>query len=122
MKKEELIAKLNAKKEVLNRDNKKYDDRIRLPRTVLFSHLRNQVRNHRKIWAIDCAISLINGKHIRDIDCSQLVITTIPETLSLHDELLEKSYSIYLNERREVIRSVMEHALPICKKQVMEYI
>lgn len=122
MTKEELIAKLNAKKEVLNRDNEKYDDRNCLPRTVLFSHLRNQVRNYRKMSAIDCAISLISGKHIRDIDCFQLVITTIPETLSLHDELLEKSYSIYLNERREVIRSVMEHALPICKKQVMEYI
>ena len=122
MTKEEVIAKLNAKKEVLNRDNKKYDDRIRLPRTVLFSHLSNQVRNYRKMSAIDCALSLINGTHIRDIDCYQLVIMTIPETNTLHDELLKRSDSIYLNERREVIRSVMEHALPICKKQVMEYI
>ena len=122
MKKEDLIAKLTVKKEKLIKETEKYDDREFIPRTLLFTTLKNEVRTYRKVSAIDCALSLINGTHIRDIDCYQLVIKTIPETNTLHDELLKRADSIYLNERREVIRSVMEHSLPICKKQVMEYI
>lgn len=122
MKKEDLLAKLMAKKEMLVKETEKYDDRRFLPRTLLFTTLRNQARDYRKIFAIDCALSLINGAHIRDIDCYQLVIKTIPVTNVLHDELLKKADSIYLNERREVVRSVMEHTLPICKKQVMDFI
>ena len=122
MKKEDLIAKLTEKKEKLVEETKKHNDRIFMPRTLLFTTLKNEVRIYRKVSAIDCALSLINGTHIRDIDCYQLVIKTIPETNTLHDELLKRTDSIYLSERREVIRSVMEHSLPICKKQVMEYI
>lgn len=122
MKKETLIAKLTEKKAKLIEETKKHDNREFMPRTLLFTTLKNEVRAYRKASAIDCALSLINGTHIRDIDCYQLVIMTIPETNTLHDELLKKADSIYLNERREVIRSVMEHSLPICKKQVMECI
>lgn len=122
MKKEALIAKLTEKKAKLIEETKKHDDRVFMPRTLLFATLKNETRTYRKVSAIDCALSLISGTHIRDIDCYQLVIMTIPETNTFRDELLIKADSIYLNERREVIRSVMEHSLPICKKQVMEYI
>ena len=106
MKKEDLIAKLTEKKEKLVKETEKYDDREFMPRTLLFTTLRNQVRTYRKVSSIECALSLINGTHIN----------------TLHDELLKRADSIYLSERREVIRSVMEHSLPICKKQVMAYI
>lgn len=122
MKKEALIAKLTEKKRKLVEETKKHDNREFMPRTLLFTTLKNEVRTYRKVSAIDCALSLITGTHIRDIDCYQLVIMTIPETNTLHDELIKKADSIYLNERRKVIRSVMEHSLTICKKQVMEYI
>lgn len=118
--KDVLIAKLKAKKEKLIEETKKYDDRVFLPRTLLFSTLKNQTKNYRKVYAIDLALSLISGKHIRDVDCYQLVVMTMPATNELYDNLLKKADSIYLNERKEVIRAVIEHALPICKKQVME--
>lgn len=122
MKKEDLIAKLVAKKEVIEKELRKYDDRARMPRTLLFSTLRSEVRNYRKVAAIDYALSLINGTHVFDIDCQELVMDCLPTTDIKFEDLYRKSDSIYLSERKEVIRSVMELALPICKKQVMEYI
>lgn len=122
MKKEDLIAKLVAKKEVIEQELHKYDDRVRMPRTLLFSTLKSEVRNYRKVAAIDYALSLINGTHVFDIDCQELVTACLPTNGIKYEELYRKADSIYLSERKEVIRSVMELALPICKKQVMEYI
>ena len=122
MKKEDLIAKLVAKKEVIEQELHKYDDRVRMSRTLLCSTLRSQVRNYRKVAAIDYALSLINGTHVFDIDCQKLVVDCLPTNSIKYEDLYRKSDSIYLSERKEVIRSVMELALPICKKQVMEYI
>lgn len=122
MKKEDLISKLVAQKETIHKDLNKYNDRVRLSRTLLFSTLRNEIRSFRKLSAINCAISLINGTHIREIDCEKLVRDTIPIGNEIYEELSRKACSIYLNERRQVIRSVIEIALPVYKKQVMEYV
>lgn len=122
MKKEDLISKLAAKKEAIYKELNKYNDRVRLPRTLLFSTLRSNDRSYRKLCAIDCAISLINGTHIREIDCEELIRATIPIGNEMYEELSSKACSIYLNERKWVIRSVIEIALPVYKKQVMEYI
>lgn len=123
MKQEQLLAKLLSKKEQLEEEMEKYDDHNRLSRKLLFTTLRNQVRIGRKIVAIDCAVDLVKGTHIREIDCFLLVNGTLPDTLGEYKEnLLRKADSIYLKERMEVIREVMNKVLPICKKQVMEYI
>lgn len=123
MNKEQLLAKLLAKREQLKQEQEKFDDRNRLPRKLLFTTLRNQTRIWRKIAAIDYAKSLIEGVHVRDIDCFQMVNDLLPDTLAEYkDSLLRKADSIFLNERIEVIREVMCRSLPICKKQVMEYI
>ena len=122
MKKENLIEKLLAKKELIERDLHKYDDRVKMSRTLLFSTLKNEVRSYRKLAAIDCAVSLINGAHIFDIDCRKLVMDCMSTNNVKYEDLYMKAESIYLSERKEVIRSVMELSLPICKKQVMEYI
>ena len=122
MKKEDLIARLVAKKEVIEQELHKYDDRVRMSRTLLFSTLRSEVRNYRKLAAIDYALSLINGTRVFDIDCRMLLVDCIPINNIKYEDLYQKADSIYLSERKEVIRSVMELALPICKKQVMEYI
>lgn len=122
MEKEKLISKLMAKKDAIHKGLNKFNDRNRLSRTLLFSTLRNEVRSYRMLSAIDCAISLINGTHIREIDCEQLVMDTIPIGNEFYEELSRKAYSIYLNERKEVIRSVIEIALPVYKKHIMKYI
>lgn len=122
MKKEDLISKLLAKKETIHKELNKYNDRVRLSRTLLFSTLRNETRSYRKLSAIDCAISIIKGTHIREIDCEKLIKDTIPVGNEMYEELSRKACSIYLNERKWVIRSVIEIALPAYKKQVMEYL
>lgn len=121
MKANEIIKKLVGKKTQLETDIHKYDDRCKMSRRLFYSDTRTQVRNMRKCRVIDAAISLIHGG-IRNVDVYDAVLFGIADTRHDKDDLLNKSFSIYLNERREALKEAFETSLPICKKQVFAYL
>lgn len=121
MKANEIIEKLLEKKTQLETEIHKYDNRCRMSRKLLFTDMRRQVRNMRKCRVIDAAISLINDG-FGNVDVYDAVLYGISDTRADKDELLNKSFSIYINERKEALREAFDTSLPICKKQVCAYL
>lgn len=119
---EKIIRKLKAKKEKLEETTHKYDNCVRLCRTKWYSDYKNSINVDRKTKAIDLAIDLINNE-ISEIDLYKYVLSIIPVSLGdIQDEYLRKSESIYLNEKRECAKYMISNFLPICKKEILNFI
>ena len=116
---EKVLDKLIEKRKKLIQTTHKYDNYVRLCRTKWSSNYKNDIDVYRKIGAIDLAIELIN-KHIVEIDIYQYAIQVLPITLyDVRNKYIEKAGSIYLNDRKECARFLIDNYLPICKKDIL---
>ena len=113
---------LNKLRDKLKKEEERYkeasrEDCIRLPRKQYFSVMQKQMRIQRGINTIKVAINFVeNG--LRKTDVYAAVIDCIaPGRI---EDLECKANSIYLRERAEVMKTIFEDVLPICKKQVIK--
>lgn len=119
---EKTISKLKAKKEKLEETTHKYDNYVRLCRTKWYNNHRNNIDVARKTSAINLAIDLIN-KRIVEIDLHNYALQIFPVTLEdIWSDYINKSCSIYLSERKECARYLIDNFLPICKREVLSCI
>lgn len=119
---EKTICKLEAKKEKLEETTQKYDNYVRLCRTKWYSNHKNDIDVSRKMCAIDLAIELIN-KRIIEIDLYNYALQILPATLEdIRNDYINKSCSIYIDERKECARFLINGFLSICKKEVLSCI
>lgn len=115
-----IITKLQARlaKEQALYKEKCHEDRIRLPRKMYFSSLREQMRILRRISAIKTAVEVIeNG--IGKVDIYSAVLNSISPKRTDYEDILEKAQSIYLRERVLALKVIFEDVLPVCKKEMI---
>ena len=113
-----VIDRLKSKYIQIEEKTHQYDDRSRMSRTLLFGCLKSQVRSYRQMEAINLAIEL-QTTDFRKIDIAHYVTMVVPETIPEKDDLFQKAQSIYLNERKRVVRYLISSFLPICKKEIL---
>lgn len=119
---EKTISKLKAKKEKLIETTHKYDNYVRLSRTKWYNNHRNDIDISRKTSAIDLAIELMS-KRIVEINLHDYALQILPVTLgNTWYDYINKACSIYINDRKECARYLIDSFLPICKKQVLSCI
>ena len=116
-----VLGELKARlaKEEQNYIDQGLPDHVRLSKTRLFSSLRKQQTTSHKIAAIKMAISLMKN-HLREVDIYSAVMMGISDRREDKGTLLDKAESIYLRERAQVAKEVIETHLPIHKKAVLE--
>lgn len=114
---------LNKLREKLKKEEERYkkasrEDCIRLPRKQYFSVMRKQMQIQRSINTIKLAINFVeNG--LRKTDVYAAVIDCIAPGRGDNEDLEYKANSIYLRERAQVLKTIFEDVLPICKKEVV---
>lgn len=116
-----LLKKLREK---LKKEEERYkkasrEDCIRLPRKQHFSVMRKQMQIQRSINTIKVAIDFVeNG--LRKTDVYAAVIDCVAPRRDDIVDLEYKANSIYLRDRAEVMKTIFEDVLPICKKEIIK--
>lgn len=105
----QIIEKLNTKKQILLSETQQFNDRNSLCKSVLFTTLRKQVRNYKIISSIDFALYILSGKYADFNTIQEAYISSIPDHLQ----------NIWADKYAK-IEAIFER-LPICKKQVKEF-
>ena len=116
---ETLKSKLLQKQSALNAELAKYDNRQHLPRKLFFHALTHQVRNYRKISAIDMVIEMLSSEEWWNLNLSKYVTLCIADTRMDKTDLEINARSIYLNTRKQVVKEIISTSLPICKKEAI---
>lgn len=116
------IATLQAKKERIEADLHKYDNRNRLPRKMFFASLRHDTLCRGRLAAIEFALQLANGKTVRQLNYRNLALSALPARHTETERLDKDVNSIYVNVILQAVSEILQISLPVCKKSIAKYI
>ena len=119
---EKLRATLLAKKEKIEADLHKYDNRNRLPRKMLFHSLRDTTDNYCRLAAVEFALQLTDGKTVRQLNYRGLAMDALPPRHTELERLDSDVNSMYVNAIIQAVTEILQISLPVCKKSIVKYI
>lgn len=117
-----LRATLLAKKEKIEADLHKYDNRNRLPRKMFFHSLRDTTDNYCRLAAVEFALQLTDGKTVRQLNYRMLAMDALPPAHKDLGRLNSDVNSMYVNAIIQAVTEILQISLPVCKKAIVQYI
>lgn len=119
---EKLRATLLAKKEKIEAELHKYDNRNRLPRKMFFHSLRDTTDNYCRLAAVEFALQLTNGKTVRQLNYRMLAMDALSPAHKDLTRLNSDVNSMYVNTIIQGVTEVLQISLPVCKKSIAQYV
>lgn len=117
-----MIRKLTDKISLLNKEIHKYDDRIRLPRTVYYSNARNTILSYKKISACQTALKILENIPFTKVEIERLYITCFPDCDKNPGlERIFRTEPINLHSLYSVIELIVNKYLPLYKKNILNH-
>ena len=116
------MATLLAKKEKIEADLHKYDNRNHLPRKMFFHSLREGTANLGRLAAVTFALQLMEGKTVRQLNYRELAIDALPARHTNFERLDRDVNSMYVNTIIQAVTEILQISLPVCKKSIVKYI
>ena len=121
MKTELIIARLNDKRIAMQAENRKYDDRHRLCRTLYFGHQRATMMNYKKTAVIDISIKILLGESFTINEVEQLYNNCFSQCDKKHEiEITFRKYAPELKHLAWVLENSINKYLPAFKKEVFK--
>ena len=117
-----LRATLLAKKEKIEADLHKYDNRNRLPRKLFFHSQREETANRSRLAAVEFALQLTDGKTVRQLNYRGLAMDALPPRHTELESLDSDVNSMYVNTIIQAVTEILQISLPVCKKSIVKYI